>query len=189
MIDERWRREHQQRGSIGLPGHWLQRRAIVFALWFGLLAVLSAGSPRQDVGTVVHAAIVLTVLWVLLSSKLRRYWMRAYLTCPCGHELEARSDGVLFKRAREHMDSAHHDRGVTDEQLWAVIRSRIVGCACGQILQGADAHECLTRVKQHFGEAHPEMQLPSDGQILSVIAKANATGRCAVLSLRPKIVT
>ena len=42
--------------------------------------------------------------------------MRA-IDCPCGHRLEGADDEVLFRLAREHVQTHHPEMQRTDEQL------------------------------------------------------------------------
>jgi predicted small metal-binding protein len=46
--------------------------------------------------------------------------MRA-LDCVCGHHLEASDDEQLFSEARAHVDQAHPDMQLTDEQVRQIV--------------------------------------------------------------------
>jgi hypothetical protein len=39
------------------------------------------------------------------------------IDCPCGHRLEAETDGELFRLARAHIDRDHPELERTDEQI------------------------------------------------------------------------
>ena len=43
------------------------------------------------------------------------------LDCDCGRHLEVAHDEELFGRAREHVDRDHPDRGLSDEQVRAIV--------------------------------------------------------------------
>ena len=49
--------------------------------------------------------------------------MRA-LDCDCGQQLEAADDEQLFENAREHVDQAHPERELSDQQIRNLIAER-----------------------------------------------------------------
>ena len=55
--------------------------------------------------------------------------------CACGHRLSAVDDDRLFQRYRNHVDEAHPDDRITDEQIRAVI------AACAHDYEKEPAHE------------------------------------------------
>jgi hypothetical protein len=46
------------------------------------------------------------------------------IDCDCGHTLQAANDDDLFKAAREHVDQAHPDMKLTDEQVRDLVAQR-----------------------------------------------------------------
>jgi predicted small metal-binding protein len=46
------------------------------------------------------------------------------IDCDCGATLQAANDADLFKAAREHVDEAHPDMQLTDEQVRDLVARR-----------------------------------------------------------------
>ena len=46
------------------------------------------------------------------------------IDCDCGHTLQAANDDDLVKAAREHVDRAHPDMKLTDEQVRDLVAQR-----------------------------------------------------------------
>jgi predicted small metal-binding protein len=46
------------------------------------------------------------------------------IDCDCGQTLQAANDEDLFKVAREHVDQAHGDRGLSDDQVRGLIEEQ-----------------------------------------------------------------
>jgi predicted small metal-binding protein len=65
---------------------------------------------------------------VALSMARRTSWRKEHkvraLDCDCGQQLEAADDEKLFENAREHVDQAHPERELSDQQIRNLIAER-----------------------------------------------------------------
>jgi predicted small metal-binding protein len=46
------------------------------------------------------------------------------IDCECGHTLQAANDDDLFKEARRHIEEAHPDMDLSDDQVRGLISSQ-----------------------------------------------------------------
>ncbi len=51
--------------------------------------------------------------------------MRRAMTCACGQYLEAANDEELFREGRKHVEEAHPEMQLTDEELRAAMAPQI----------------------------------------------------------------